>query len=299
MLSECPGRPVRGPITGSRSSCQPGTHFFGWFDDGVQPGSGVVLAGEGVGEVAVGLGVGVAESDGVGLGVAVGLKIGSGAGVRSAGLDGATVGVDEGATVGTAVEADNVGRARLGTTVIDAVGLGLADGDSEGDSDGDRDAAGPCSVTSDESADATSRPSASVRTSSVDPKVAPGCPPPATARSKDMLPRSSIPVAVSVNGPPGPIETMTMRYVPGTASGRSMSCGSVPGALATQRGTCRSTAAPDAMPHDRPSGSTTTRYAGECMPKRSVVRGAGTAAGEVGAWPGRTVVCCPCVTSTV
>ena len=322
----------------------PGTHFFGWFDDGVQPGIGVVGDADGVGgAVAVGVAVGLGEgagvgsgggvrsagldARGVGLGARVGVdetlgageavgaaaNVGSGGGVRSAGLDGAAVvvgdavavgnvagvgdaagsGVGDAATATVALGAGVVGRATFGAKVVgtDVLAVGASD---------DEDPGGACNATNAESAEAFKRPSGPARTSSVEPNIAPGRPAPPSERSKDGAPRSLMPVAVSVNAPPGSIDVMTARYVPGTALGSSMSCGSLPGALAAQPGTCRTIVAPDElMPHDRPSGSMTMSLAGECMPKRSVVDGAGIGAGAAGASFRRTVVCWPCVRTTI
>lgn len=232
----------------------------------VGSGGGVLSAARDATGVGLGatVGVEVALAPGVAAGVAA--AVGSGGGVRSAGLDGSGSGVD--VTINVAVGVDDCGREMSGVTVVGVAVLGLESGDVD---------EGVATWTTNAvSADALKRPSAPLRTSSVDPNTIPGRPSPASERSKEILRRSSIPVAVSVNLPPGSIDVMSARYVPGTALGSSMSCGSLPGALAAQPGTWRTIVVPDElMPHDRPSGSTTTRIAGECMPKRNVVEGVG------------------------
>ena len=214
---------------------------------------------------ATGVGLGATVGGEVALAAGVAAAVGSGGGVRSAGLDRSGSGVD--VTINVVVGVDDCDRGMSGVTVVGV--------DVLGPESGDVDEGVATWTTNAVSAEALKRPSAPVRTSSVDPNTIPGRPSPASERSKEILRRSSIPVAVSVNLPPGSINVMTARYMPGTALGSSMSCGSLPGALAAQPGTCRTIVAPDElMPHDRPSGSTMTRIAGECMPKRNVVEDA-------------------------
>lgn len=213
------------------------------------------------------MGVGVAEALGAGVGVAV--------------RDG----------VGDTTRTGGVGNGEFDTNSGVALGVALGDGAAD---------TGPCSSVSAPRADAAMRPSGVTDTSSSDAKTAPGTPLPTSDRSNSVLLARSIPVAVSVNAPPGSMAVIVVRYVPAAAFGTSTVSGSAPTSLVTHPGICRTILAPGiAMPHDRPNGSTTTMCAGECIPKRSVLAGAGLADGGVGRWFCCTVVDCPTVTSTV